>query len=543
LAFYADHLGDRTGDEDKDMLALRQSLATESPEPVHFYRPPWNGWRTTKATTPGWLVQDSSGGDSGSTGDWLAEGYCSLAAPDLPQLSTGTSTANLAGAVAAAAPDVGVQERRSRTTALGRFLNRMAAGHLVVTIRGRDVFVGRISGPATWHDAGEPSAEIRRSVQWLNAERPVPRGDLSTGAVAKLTGQATVAELGVYADEILAHAEADTTDASREPGSAGTGPDMFELPDPTQTLAASLFMPLDWLREVVDLLRERGQIVFYGPPGTGKTYLAQHLAEFLTETGGAYRLVQFHPSYAYEDFFEGFRPRPGDTPGSILFDLVHGPLRRIAAQADADPYRPYVLIIDELNRANLAKVFGELYFLLEYRTRTVSLQYSPDDDFTLPRNLLVIGTMNTADRSIALVDQAMRRRFDFVPLFPGREPLVGMLRRWLHANGVSSTPADLLDTLNGMLGDPDTAVGPSYFMTDRARTDAGLQRIWRTAILPLLEERFAGGDIDVRSTYALDQILAKANSTAAGTTGPVASSADTSQDEYGNPAEPGKDHL
>src|SRR5438552_1010781 len=83
-----------------------------------------------------------------------------------------------------------------------------------------------------------------------------------------------------------------------------------------------------------------------------------------------------HSSYVYEDFFEGFRRRPGDTQRSIVFDLVHGPLRRMAALAEADPTRPYVLVIDELNRANLAKVFGELYFLLEYRDKAVGLQYS-----------------------------------------------------------------------------------------------------------------------------------------------------------------------
>ena len=523
LDFYADRLGERTGDEDKDMLALRQALSTDSPEPVYFYRPPWDGWRVTKATTPGWLVRDTFGGDSTAVVDWLTHGRCALAVPGLSELSTGSSPAHIAEAVSASAPDVGVQERRSRATAVDRFVNRMKVGHLVVAARGRDVFVGRVSGPVSWHDPGTPAALVRRPVDWLNIDRPIPRGDLSAGAVGKLTGQVTVSDLGVYSDEVLAYVEADTADISSQPSSAETGPDAFELPDPTQALATSLYLPLDWLREVVDLLRERGQIVLYGPPGTGKTFLAQHLAEFLTDSGGGQRLVQFHPSYAYEDFFEGFRPRPGETPGSIVFDLVPGPLRRIAAQAQADPYRPYVLIIDELNRANLAKVFGELYFLLEYRTRTVSLQYSPDDDFTLPRNLLIIGTMNTADRSIALVDQAMRRRFDFVPLFTGREPLVGMLRTWLHANNVSSTPADLLDALNRMLGDPDTAVGPSYFMTDRARTDAGLRRIWRTAILPLLEERFAGGDVDVHAVYSLDRILAAATKpTAAATAAPGA---------------------
>jgi len=370
-----------------------------------------------------------------------------------------------------------------------------------------------VTGAAEWVESPDALSSRRHPVKWLNADRPIARTDLSAGAQGKLSGQNVVSDLGLYADEILALVEADEAEGTggvEEPESALTGPVALELPDPTKALADGLFLPLEWLREVIDLLREKGQVVLYGPPGTGKTYIAQALATFLTETaGGEQRLVQFHPSYAYEDFFEGFRPRPGETQGSIVFDLVPGPLRRMATLADADPTRPYVLVIDELNRANLAKVFGELYFLLEYRNRTVGLQYSPDEDFSLPKNLLVIGTMNTADRSIALVDQAMRRRFDFVPLFPGRPPLVAMLRDWLAANAIPATAADLLDALNTMLGEPESAVGPSYFMSERARSRDGLERIWRTAIIPLLEERFAGGGVDVHAKYSLPAMLAQ----------------------------------
>ncbi len=95
----------------------------------------------------------------------------------------------------------------------------------------------------------------------------------------------------------------------------------------------------------------------------------------------------------------------------MAFELEDGPLKLLVNEANKDVTRAYVLIIDEINRANLAKVFGELYFLLEYRDRSVQLQYSPTEDFRLPPNLYLIGTMNTADRSIALVDSAMRRRF------------------------------------------------------------------------------------------------------------------------------------
>jgi len=510
LDFFADRLPERTGDDDRDMLALRVALAESGDERVLFYRPPWNGWRTTKTTTPGWLVRGAKVHGVDLIGDWLAHDYCSVAFPDAPEIPPGTSLAKIGEIIAAALPDLSVQERRSRAGSLDRFLNRIKIGHVAVTVHGPHVYVGRVTGPAVWVDSPDALSSRRHPVQWLNGDRPLLRADLSAGAQGKLSGQNVVSDLGLYADEMLALVVADSPAPGGAPDESETGSVVLELADPTQALADLLFLPRTWLSEVVELLREKRQIVFYGPPRTGKTFIAQALAAYLTETaGGEQRLVQFHPSYAYEDFFEGFRPRPGETTGSIVFDLVPGPLRRTAALAEADPTHPYVLVIDELNRANLAKVFGELYFLLEYRDRAVSLQYSPDEDFSLPENLFVIGTMNTADRSIALVDQAMRRRFDFVPLLPGREPLIGMLRGWLSANAIPDTAADLLDMLNSMLGEPESAVGPSYFMNERARTPAGLERIWRTAIFPLLEERFAGGDIDVHDTYSLERVLAQ----------------------------------
>src|SRR5690606_8943996 len=144
-----------------------------------------------------------------------------------------------------------------------------------------------------------------------------------------------------------------------------------------------------------------------------KTFVAMKLAEALSAGGGTHRLVQFHPSYGYEDFFEGFRPRSQD--GTLTYELVAGPLREMA-EAARGSHATHVLVIDEINRANLPKVFGELLFLLEYRDQEVKTMYG-GEPFSLPPNLIVIGTMNTADRSIALVDAAMRRRFHFVPFF------------------------------------------------------------------------------------------------------------------------------
>jgi 5-methylcytosine-specific restriction protein B len=132
---------------------------------------------------------------------------------------------------------------------------------------------------------------------------------------------------------------------------------------------------------------------------------------------------------------------------------------------------------------------------LEYRDRSIDLMYASGDegrDFTLPKNVYVIGTMNTADRSIALVDAAMRRRFAFLSLHPDDAHLHGVLREWLRRAELSTVAADLLAALNDRIPDRDFKIGPSYLMRTEAGTDAGLDRIWRTSILPLLEELHYG---------------------------------------------------
>jgi len=257
----------------------------------------------------------------------------------------------------------------------------------------------------------------------------------------------------------------------------------------------------------------RPQLIFYGPPGTGKTYIAQKLAEHIA--GDNVTIVQFHPSTSYEDFFEGYRPEPG-SQGAVGFRLKDGPLRKVARAAveEGQDNAPHVLIIDEINRGNLARIFGELYFLLEYRDHAVDLLYAREDEpkFRLPRNVIIIGTMNTADRSIALVDAAMRRRFAFAKLHPSEPPTNTVLRRWLRATQREETAADLLDELNTRIDDRDFRIGPSYFMRDAIYAPGAFERVWRTAILPLLEEHHYGQGVDIERRYGFQRIRAAANS-------------------------------
>ena len=283
--------------------------------------------------------------------------------------------------------------------------------------------------------------------------------------------------------------------------------DLDALADATPDLRAlgeELLLGVDFLENIAVLLEEKRQVIFQGPPGTGKTYVALKLAACLAGSMERVTLVQFHPSYAYEDFVQGFRPAlVNGQPG---FELMDGPLLRAAARAEAEPDAKHFLVIDEINRGNLAKVFGELYFLLEYRDHEINLQYG-DNKFRLPRNLYIIGTMNTADRSIALVDLALRRRFYFVEFHPDEPPVKGLLRRWLarHAPDMARV-ADLVDRANEQLNDRNAAIGPSYFMNPKRRLDdAAVGRIWEHSILPYIEEHLFG-EHERLGEFALDSL-------------------------------------
>ena len=273
------------------------------------------------------------------------------------------------------------------------------------------------------------------------------------------------------------------------------------------SLAKDLLWESDALQKIIDGLQDKRQAIFQGPPGTGKTYVAKRIAEHCQRHGGDFKIVQFHPSYSYEDFVEGFRPTL--TDGQAGFKLTPGPLRLIADEAAANPDATFILVIDEINRGNVAKILGELYFLLEYRDEEVNLQYS-DDPFSLPKNLWFIGTMNTTDRSIALVDAALRRRFYFFGFFPDEPPIKGLLRRWLEKNNSElGWVAKLVDQANGELGDRHMGIGPSHFMKEPGSLDEKrIQFIWEQAVMPYIEEQ-CFGDEERLKQFAYEELKSK----------------------------------
>ncbi|MFB9252186.1 McrB family protein [Sphaerisporangium melleum] len=454
-----------------------------------------------------WLVRGSSVDGRDLVPVWLHKESASLAASSLREIAVPISRNELKTIVEDDYQHKSYAVREAKLAEFDAFCNRMRPGDYVLTTTQGKAYVGRITGDAVYVASSDKRSNIRRPVEWLNATRPVPFANLPQPLPAKLHGQSDVVELTddiAAIEELLTALDIDLGETTSEPPR-----ELLAFPAIGQDLAGEILIDREQLQQLADLLWENKQLILYGPPGTGKTFVARKLAGELAEPS-AVKLVQFHPSYTYEDFFEGFRPVQ-QADGQLAFELRPGPFRQLVEAARQHPSDPYILIIDEINRANLAKVFGELYFLLEYRDDAIGLLYSAEADFTLPPNVFVIGTMNTTDRSIALVDAAMRRRFRFVELHPGLDPIKGLLGRWLENLRKTDELAvhnldapDVLDALNARIEDHDLAIGPSYLMKSGVyRRENGLAVVWETAILPLLAEHHYGSPPNVLDRYRL----------------------------------------
>ncbi len=251
-----------------------------------------------------------------------------------------------------------------------------------------------------------------------------------------------------------------------------------------------VYMSEDDYNTLTDLVREKKNVILQGAPGVGKTYAAERLAYSVMGVRDSERVltVQFHQSYSYEDFVCGYRPTEAGG-----FELVKGPFYEFCKRAESDAENDYFFIIDEINRGNLSKIFGELFMLIEKDKRAktkLRLLYS-NEKFSVPSNLYIIGTMNTADRSLAMLDYALRRRFVFFDMQPGFDS-DGFLE---YSSNLNSEKFNALvgsvKTLNKVIEADATLgegfrIGHSYFCD--VKSDEQLHKIVEYELIPLLKE-------------------------------------------------------
>ena len=253
---------------------------------------------------------------------------------------------------------------------------------------------------------------------------------------------------------------------------------------------SEVFMDEGSYETLVGLVRNKKNVILQGAPGVGKTFAAKRLAYSMMGVKDPNRvmMVQFHQSYSYEDFIMGFRPSEAG------FELKRGAFYNFCKQAEIDSENEYFFIIDEINRGNLSKIFGELFMLIETDKRGVELQllYS-DEKFSVPGNVYLIGMMNTADRSLAMLDYALRRRFAFFEMKPGfdtdgfREYRMGLASEQFDRLIHCVESLNVAITADESLGE-GFCIGHSYFCNLKKATDQSLKAIVEYELIPLLKE-------------------------------------------------------
>jgi 5-methylcytosine-specific restriction protein B len=372
------------------------------------------------------------------------------------------------------------------------FLNDLQVADLVAVVQGNIVTgIARVAGPY-YYEAGN-EVPHRRPVSWLALEKWQTLEQVNRSYLLR---RPNVPAMPVAIEQRILAADQQTEIPTSKSG---------QTPPMSHT-------PLDGIPGAIQAILERkGQVILYGPPGTGKTYWAEKAATELAARrtfGRSYnhlstiersqvsgsadslvRLCSFHPAYGYEDFLEGYRPAAVD--GRMQFVLRNGIFKQLCDQAEGRPDQNFYLIIDEINRGDIPRIFGELLTLLEKNKRgKMAVLPLSGQAFTVPPNLFIIGTMNTADRSIALLDAALRRRFGFLELMPEVSVLADA-----HVRGLPL--ASWLRELNRRIlthvgrDARNLQIGHAYLLDKNGAPVVELghfARIVREDIIPLLEE-------------------------------------------------------
>lgn len=369
-----------------------------------------------------------------------------------------------------------------------QFVHEMKPGDIVFAKKGMHLVIGRgvVESGYEFDPSRNQYKNVRR-VKWTH------KGEWDHPGQAVMKTLTDITAYTDYVEKLNAMFTSDSID-DEEP------PVVEYLSYNAEEFLDEVYMDETSYETLVALVRNKKNVILQGAPGVGKTFAAKRLAYSMMGVKDPNRvmMVQFHQSYSYEDFIMGFRPSGSG------FEIKRGAFYNFCKNAEIDSDNEYFFIIDEINRGNLSKIFGELFMLIESDKRGVELQLLyADEKFSVPGNVYIIGMMNTADRSLAMLDYALRRRFAFFEMKPGFD--TDGFRE--YRMGLASEKFDRLincvENLNAAIAADESlgegfCIGHSYFCNMKNATDQALSGIVEYELVPLLKEYWFDEPIKVK---------------------------------------------